>query len=207
MGDGNMSSGPFGCDSLLACPLVWLGVLWILAIAALGVICVKKWPKPIHLLLLITVVGGLAISVLIPEPSMAPTPRIVTKRRLDQLGIPLVMYQQDNDGHLPPTLGHLFSSVGEGGAFVTGSSGTPEPSSREDVDRGQCDFLYFGAGLVDSADTTDVVVATTKPRTFMEEGYLCTLHCAGYVQTHTVIPQDVREVWNKHGFAVPESPE
>jgi hypothetical protein len=205
-----MSSGPFGCDSFLACPLVWLGVLWILAIAALSVICVKKWPKPIHLLLLITVVGGLAVCAFLPPGFPVGgerPPRVEAHWRLKQLATALVMYQQDNDEHLPPTLGHLFSYVDEGYAFVTGSSGTPEPSTREDVDRGQCDFLYFGAGLADSADNTDVVVATTKPRTFVEEGYLCTLHCAGYVQTHTVIPQDVREVWNKHGVAVPELPE
>jgi hypothetical protein len=204
-----MSSGPFGCDSFLGCPLVWLGVLWSLAAAALGVICVEKWRKPIHLLLLITVLGGLAIAALFPAICIIvePTPRVEVHRRLKQLATALVMYHQDNDGHLPPTLGHLFPPVDEGGAFVTGSSGTPEPSTREDVDHGQCDFLYFGAGLVDSADTTDVVVATTKPRTFVEEGYLCTLHCAGYVLIHTVIPQDVKETWDKHGVAVPESPE
>jgi hypothetical protein len=204
-----MPSGLFDADSFFACPLVWLGAVGVLAMGILGALTVKKWRKPVLALLLITVLGVLAIPVLLPGRSIcqAPIPRGVASQRLKRLAVALIMYRNDNDRHLPPTLGDLFPYVGEGDAFVTGSSGTPGPSSREDVDRGQCDFLYFGAGLVASADTTDVVVATTKPRTFVEEGYLCTLHCAGYVQTHTVIPQHVREVWSKHGVAVPESPE
>jgi hypothetical protein len=204
-----MSSNLFDADSFFACPLVWLGAVGILAMGVLGALTVERWRKPVLALLLITVLGVLAIPVLLPGRSVcqAPTPRTVAYQRLKRLAVALIIYRSDNDGHLPPTLGHLFSSVGEGRVFVTGSSGTPEPSSREDVDRGQCDFLYFGAGLVDSTDTFDAVVATTKPRTFVEEGYLCTLHCAGYVQTHTVIPQDVKETWDRHGVAVPESPE
>jgi len=205
-----MSSGPFDAACLFACPRAWRGVAAILAMGVLGALSLRKWRKPVHLLLLIAVVGGLAVSAfLLPALPVGgePSPRIVACRRLKQVGLALMMYQEDNDGHLPLTLGHLFPYVSSGYAFVIENSGTPEPSTREEVDRGQCDFLYFGAGLADSADTTDVVVATTKPQTLAEEGYLCVFHLAGYVRVHTVIPQDVRETWDRHGVAVPKSSE
>jgi hypothetical protein len=74
------------------------------------------------------------------------------------------MYVDDNRGHLPPTLGKLFPYIGDGRIFLGPGSLTPAPRSDVDVDAGQCDFIYNGAGMQASdEDANETVIIETKP--------------------------------------------
>lgn len=71
------------------------------------------------------------------------------KANLHNLYSLFYMYSQDFKGFCPPDLWTLceVGYVPGGSFYVSSNSNTKTPKSREDMQKGACDYLYFGKGV------------------------------------------------------------
>ena len=123
------------------------------------------------------VVGlGLLASVLLPDLCKArePANRAKCASNLHQIGLAILLYQQDNGGAYPDTLGRLVLNEQIGGGVFVCPSGNDEASAAAtpeavaaDVDAGpgkhHCSYLYFGRGLTAKTAADTAVIACDLP--------------------------------------------
>lgn len=156
---------------------------------------------------LLWMVGGVGafmvaavVTIIIVDPWQGDGPRMmITKGNMGQLGLGLLMYADDNDGELPPTLGAIFTPyVGYGSCYLVGRSGTPCPQSGQEVDDGQCDLLYFGAGKKLAECAKDEPLVTTKPILAKKAKYACVLCADGHAELHKPVPESLKAWWQQH---------
>jgi hypothetical protein len=193
-----MSGGLFGGSSVTISPLVLLGVGGLVVVVVLSTQSLKGWRKVVVPCLLLAILAGGILPAILPRHGRSRPPRISTTNNLKLIGLAIVMYAQDNENNVPPTLGKAFPYVGAGDVFVTHHSGTSGPRSGHDVDSGSCDLLYFGTGKTGGPDDGKVVVVTTTPKTATEEGYVCVLYLNGHVERHTSVPADIKALWEAY---------
>jgi hypothetical protein len=123
--------------------------------------------------------------------------------QLRQIGVSFMVYADDNEGHLPPSLGGLFPYWYDGGIYVIRDSDTPVPKDAADVDSGQCDFLYFGPELIGKEEAATAVLVTTKPTFYEDKGFVCVLYLDGRAESYTSVPDSVQALWQALSEGVP----
>lgn len=123
-----------------------------------------------------------------------------TKGRMNQIAMALLMYADDNNGELPPTLGTIFSYYvgGDGGCYLVACSRTPRPQSGQEVDEGQCDLLYFGAGKRIEELGKDEPLVTTKPILAKKAKYACVLYADGVAKLYKPVPESIKAWWQQY---------
>ncbi len=120
-----------------------------------------------------TVVGvGVVGSVLLPNlcKSTETAQRAKCSSNLHQIGLAILLYQQDHGGAYPDTLGRLAENEQIGAEVFVCPSGNDERSDgatpaavAADIDAGpakhHCSYVYVGRGLTDKTETAATVVA------------------------------------------------
>ena len=120
----------------------------------------------------IVVALGLLGSILLPSLCKArePANRAKCSSNLHQIGLAILLYQQDNAGLYPDTLGRLTLNEQIGSEVFTCPSGADEKSTAAtpeaiaaEIDAGtnarHCSYRYFGRGLTDKTATPTTVIA------------------------------------------------
>jgi len=112
---------------------------------------------------------------------------------LKQIGLGVIMFATDNNQRLPADLGAVFPYVGTYQVFITPGSGTRVPASAAQMRGGQCDYLYFGAGLATAGikTPTRTPIACTKPG-LLPNNRVNVLYADGHVQGHANLPAEVK---------------
>ena len=130
------------------------------------------------------VVGlGLLASVLLPNlcRSSETANRAKCASNLHQIGLAILLYQQDNGGAYPDTLGRLVHDEQIGANVFVCPSGNDEASAgttpaaiATDVDAGpathHCSYLYFGRGRTAKTVADTTVIACDAPDDHDREG-------------------------------------
>jgi len=193
-----MPATPFGGSPVIMSPLVLLGVVGFVVVVVLSTLSLKGWRKIVVPCLVLAILAGAILPAILPRYGHPHPPGMRTTNNLKQIAVAIIMYAQDSEDHLPPTLGKTFPYIGVGRVFVTQRSGTSEPRSGHDVDSGICDLLYFGTGKAGGPDDGEVVVVTTNPKTATEEGYVCVVYLNGDVERHTSVPARIKALWEAY---------
>jgi prepilin-type processing-associated H-X9-DG protein len=119
------------------------------------------------------VVGlGLIGSILLPDLCRArePANRAKCASNLHQIGLAILLYQEDNGGAYPDTLGRVYLNEQIGPEVFVCPSGNDERSAATqpsevaaDIDAGpakhHCSYVYLGRGLTDKTVTATTVIA------------------------------------------------
>ena len=119
---------------------------------------------------------GLLGAILLPNlcASRETANRAKCASNLHQIGLAILLYQQDNGGAYPDTLGRLAENEQIGAAVFVCPSGNDEPSPAirpaevaADIDAApaghHCSYLYFGRGLTAKTVTDTTVIACDAP--------------------------------------------
>jgi hypothetical protein len=180
-------------------PLVWLGAV---GIVALGVSTARaSWAARggLFSLSLIVLLSALGTALLVFCSPRYRTHPLGSRAQVQLMciGSAIRVYMFDHEYQLPTTLGATFPYLDSASLYTVDGSGTPEPENAEDVDSGHCDFLYFGGGMHDRANTDEGVLATTKPSIFESRGYVCVLQ-GGHVETYKTVPEPVKALWKAY---------
>ena len=112
---------------------------------------------------------------------------------LKQIGLGMMMFADDNKQRFPADLGAVFPYVGSYQVFITPGSGTIVAASAAQLRGGQCDYLYFGAGLATAGikNPSRTPIACTKPG-LLPNNRINVLYADGHVQGQVGIPPDVK---------------
>ena len=118
----------------------------------------------------ILVVLGVLVSVLLPSLCKArePANRAKCASNLHQIGLAILLYQQDNHRAYPDTLGRLVENEQVGAGVFVCPSGNEESSTAAtpaemaaDIDAGpakhHCSYVYLGRGLTGDVPATTIV--------------------------------------------------
>ena len=152
----------------------------------------RGWKSPVGCLVAVFVTVGVVlgslviISLLLPAFQRARRAAHVTHlaANLKQIGVALHTYALENDEHFPDDLGQLLDDgYTEGNVYVPPRSGTPQPSSGEDVRGGRCDLLYYGKGLTIQTCGPDTELVATKPEAL--RGHIAAIQGDGMVITRS----------------------
>ncbi len=137
----------------------------------------RRW-VPRGLLTAVAVVGGLALLVSILLPNLCKSRETANRAKcasnLHQIGLAILLYQQDHAGQYPDTLGRLVENEQIGAEVFVCPSSNDEKSPADkpeaiaaDIDAGpakhHCSYLYFGRGLTDKTVADTTVIACDVP--------------------------------------------
>ena len=124
----------------------------------------------------IVVALGLVGSILLPSlcKSSETANRAKCASNLHQIGLAILLYQQDNGGAYPDTLGRLILNEQIGAEVFVCPSGNDERSPATmpadiaaDIDAGpakhHCSYVYLGRGLTAKTVTDTTVIAFDAP--------------------------------------------
>ena len=182
---------------LLAIPLL---ALVILALWMAAVLVKRRWGFPG-----LCVAGGVAVLTAgalvwdLAHMGHQPPSWYMPLQNMKQIAIGLIMYADDNDRYLPQTFGTLFPYASEGEFYLSEGSTTRRPRSGLEVDEGQCDLLYFGAGRRIEECAMDEPLVTTKPIFAKKAGYAFAMYPDGHVELHRPVPESIKALWQQRG--------
>jgi hypothetical protein len=190
-------------------PTVFIAIAAVLVVAGLVALAMEKSRRQAApLLLVVAILAGAAAVVLwfmparasTPESGLPPPPATPAQwhvvSNLKQIALVTIMYADDHRKQLPPDFGATFSYLQAGSVYVVPDSGTTPPTSAAEVNAGQTDVVYVGAGKkLPEQDREKILVAATSPDVFAKQGFVCTVYLDCHSEVHLSVPPNVEKAW------------